>query len=149
MKPFLFTVFASVLLVGGLAGACFYILDLETYDPEVLLRWFEYVNTPLAYAKSYLSLATLVVADYAVLKSDIRGFRRFILLSTPFLLYFFFALIHWGFVGDAYIHYQQDNDLWVGGFSGAVIRMAIAYPIALTVSLVNGTIIFLVQRRNR
>jgi hypothetical protein len=90
----------------------------------------------------------LVAADRLVLGRRLRGGRAALLLWLPALSFVAFATLHWGIVGDAYIHFSQRREIWEGGFSGALILMGLSFPPVLALVLLNyGIVTWIVRRR--
>ena len=134
-----------VLLLSGLAIT---ILSVNFLNIEVALKWFDSVNIVLAASKYIVATILLIMADYFIIRGERIGVKRGILLWIPFVAFIVFSVVHWGFVGDAYIHFMQRNDRWSGGFSAAVIYMALSYPIAFGISAGNHLLVALYQSRN-
>lgn len=147
MKIYWYIMTGLILFVFLLAAVCGFILWVDFLDVDTAVRWFNAVNSVLAASKYLVSVIILVMVDYLIIRKQHLGVRKGVLLWIPFVAFVIFAIVHWGFVGDAYIHYMQRHELWTGGFSGAVIYMALSYPIAFGISLGNHLLVSLYQKK--
>ena len=132
----LFLVLGSLIFLV-LTAVIFYTVSPDRYPVADADRQILGINQWLSPVKYIFPLLVLVLGDVVVVKGGLNKGKRMLVLWLPFLLFFVMAVVHWGFVGDAYMHFQQRNDLWLGWFSGAVIFLAFSLTAGLGLSVVN------------
>ena len=126
---------------GGLPGA--------PTDPDALLRWFHRIDAAHGVLKWAVPAVLLAAADAVVVRRRLRRGKAAAFLWSPAALFLVFAVLHWGFVGDAFLRFHVRKGLWGGGFNGALIRLGLAAPLVLAVTMVNHGVVFWVARRRR
>lgn len=105
---------------------------------------FQVVYDTLGWAKYGALLLLLWLADRAVLWRERLGWKRTLLLFSPFALFCVAAYFQWVVMGDALREYLVRNGRPEGGAAGATFYMAVVFPLAFALTGLNA---WFIQRR--
>lgn len=129
-----FVLAALLLAIGATALVLIGLNTLAGPYSDGSLAEFDTVYRTLGWSKYLGALLLLWLADRAVLWREHLGWRRTVLLWTPFVLFCAAAYFQWVVLGDARSAYLEGRGQPEEASSGAVFYMAIVFPLAFAVT---------------
>jgi hypothetical protein len=135
MRSFALAAILLTIGVGALVLIGVNALAVPAYS-EAALREFDIVYRVLGWGKYAAALLLLYLGNRAVARREYIGWHRAVLLWAPLLLFFVYAWMQWGVLGDAYLHYLKAHGRSTG-FSGALFYMIGVFPLAFAVAAIN------------
>lgn len=147
MKLF-FTLLAVALLVnGGLAVVALDLLGGSTDDPEAVMHRVAYVDLWLGRLTFCLPLLLFAAGDYVAVRGRHTGWRRAVLLWSPFAVFMLSAALDWGFIQAAYLRFVRDYEMGYGGVPVSSLYILLGLPTAVVLGLLNHGLVTWWQRR--